>query len=56
MMADTLYIELVEKMLSDPELKTKVNENTITKLKTLLIASKLPKATDLGAVLGEDKP
>jgi hypothetical protein len=48
---DPIFIEIVEKMLSDPDLKSKITDEKIEKVRKLLTAAKLPSKADLSAAL-----
>lgn len=50
-MADALFNEIIEKMLSDPELKSKIDAAKIEKICKLLVAGKLPNKAELAAAL-----
>ena len=53
-MADQLYIDLVEKMLSTETVKSAIPDAMREKLKALLTAEKLPAKEALSAVLDGD--
>ena len=54
-MPEDLYLQLVEKMLSAPEVQSKMDKDTVEKLKKLLSGSKMPSKNDIAAVLGSPK-
>ncbi|MFH1208968.1 MAG: hypothetical protein V1673_05365 [Candidatus Omnitrophota bacterium] len=50
-MPDPLFVEIVEKMLSEPELKSKITDEKIEKIRNLLTAEKLPSKANFAAAL-----
>ncbi len=55
-MKEPIYLELVEKMLSLPELTEQLDPTSVGKLKQLLTRDTLPTNADLAAVLGKPAP